>query len=230
MGASSHADSHALPSLDAAAYGASPAALTHSIRWSHPNQAKSIKLPNLHRRPSIKLNQTPRPTTLAPAREESVPLRPMIPRCNRTHRPAVAGAPEVRARRRQLRATGRDDLQLPRARRVARCSPATSCTCPGVRARCRASLSRARWTSAATPRSRHARSSRPSMARRTSMRRAWRSPAWIREYYLAPAWETYALMLPPGAGERPQTAIVRGARTTPEPRISRPASSTCSRC
>ena len=34
---------------------------------------------------------------------------------------------------------------------------------------------------------------------------------WIRAAYLAPAWETYSLMLPPGAGERPRTAIVRGA-------------------
>ena len=36
---------------------------------------------------------------------------------------------------------------------------------------------------------------------------------WIRRYYLAPAWETYALMLPPGAGERPRTGIVRGPAT-----------------
>ena len=34
--------------------------------------------------------------------------------------------------------------------------------------------------------------------------------AWIAEYYLAPQWESYSLMLPPGAGERPRTAIVRG--------------------
>ena len=35
--------------------------------------------------------------------------------------------------------------------------------------------------------------------------------AWLRAYYLAPAWETYALFLPPGAGERPRTAVTRGA-------------------
>lgn len=40
--------------------------------------------------------------------------------------------------------------------------------------------------------------------------------AWIRAYYLAPAWETYALMLPPGAGERPRSAIVRGATSNTE--------------
>ena len=34
--------------------------------------------------------------------------------------------------------------------------------------------------------------------------------AWIAGYYLAPAWESYALMLPPGAGERPLTSLVRG--------------------
>jgi primosomal protein N' (replication factor Y) (superfamily II helicase) len=39
--------------------------------------------------------------------------------------------------------------------------------------------------------------------------------AWIREYYLAPAWETYALMLPPGAGERPRTGIARGSVSVP---------------
>ncbi|MDA1241365.1 MAG: hypothetical protein O2798_11090, partial [Chloroflexi bacterium] len=33
---------------------------------------------------------------------------------------------------------------------------------------------------------------------------------WVRERYLAPAWEAYALVLPPGAGERPITAIARG--------------------
>ena len=34
--------------------------------------------------------------------------------------------------------------------------------------------------------------------------------AWIASYFRAPAWESYALMLPPGAGERPRTAVVRG--------------------
>ena len=36
--------------------------------------------------------------------------------------------------------------------------------------------------------------------------------AWLREYYLAPPWESYALFLPPGAGERPRIAISRGMR------------------
>ncbi len=34
--------------------------------------------------------------------------------------------------------------------------------------------------------------------------------AWLRDYYLAPPWESYALFLPPGAGERPRIAIARG--------------------
>ncbi|GMU40004.1 MAG: primosomal protein N' [Chloroflexota bacterium] len=33
---------------------------------------------------------------------------------------------------------------------------------------------------------------------------------WVREYYLSPAWEAFALVLPPGAGERPVTAVARG--------------------
>jgi primosomal protein N' (replication factor Y) len=33
---------------------------------------------------------------------------------------------------------------------------------------------------------------------------------WLAEYYLAPQWESVALMLPPGAGEAPRTGIVRG--------------------
>ena len=43
--------------------------------------------------------------------------------------------------------------------------------------------------------------------------------AWLQHYYLAPSWEAHALFLPPGAGERPLTAIKRGegARATPEP-------------
>jgi primosomal protein N' (replication factor Y) len=40
--------------------------------------------------------------------------------------------------------------------------------------------------------------------------------AWIADYYFAPQWESYALMLPPGAGERPRTAIVRGPGETPD--------------
>ena len=35
--------------------------------------------------------------------------------------------------------------------------------------------------------------------------------SWIARYYRAPAWESYALMLPPGAGERPRTALRRTA-------------------
>ena len=34
--------------------------------------------------------------------------------------------------------------------------------------------------------------------------------AWLQEYYLAPPRDAHALFLPPGAGERPQTAVVRG--------------------
>ena len=34
--------------------------------------------------------------------------------------------------------------------------------------------------------------------------------AWLRDYYLAPPWESYALFLPPGAGERPRIAVSRG--------------------
>ena len=40
--------------------------------------------------------------------------------------------------------------------------------------------------------------------------------AWIADYYLAPPWDSHALMLPPGAGERPRTAIVRGPGPSPE--------------
>ncbi len=35
--------------------------------------------------------------------------------------------------------------------------------------------------------------------------------AWVQEYYLAPPWESHALFLPPGSGERPRTAVSRGA-------------------
>ncbi len=35
--------------------------------------------------------------------------------------------------------------------------------------------------------------------------------AWLRDYYLSPPWEAHALFLPPGAGERPRTAVSRGA-------------------
>ncbi|MDP2328372.1 MAG: hypothetical protein Q8M79_09855 [Dehalococcoidia bacterium] len=34
--------------------------------------------------------------------------------------------------------------------------------------------------------------------------------SWVRDYYLSPAWEAYALVLPPGAGERPVATVVRG--------------------
>ena len=33
--------------------------------------------------------------------------------------------------------------------------------------------------------------------------------SWVRDYYLAPAWETYSLVLPPGAGERPISMVAR---------------------
>ncbi|HJM88884.1 MAG TPA: primosomal protein N' [Dehalococcoidia bacterium] len=39
---------------------------------------------------------------------------------------------------------------------------------------------------------------------------------WIADYYFAPQWESYALMLPPGAGERPRTSAVRGAADLPD--------------
>ena len=39
--------------------------------------------------------------------------------------------------------------------------------------------------------------------------------SWIAEYYLAPPWEAHALMLPPGAGERPRTLVVRGEGARP---------------
>ncbi|MPZ98837.1 MAG: primosomal protein N' [Dehalococcoidia bacterium] len=32
---------------------------------------------------------------------------------------------------------------------------------------------------------------------------------WLQDYYLAPPWEAHALFLPPGAGERPETTLVR---------------------
>ena len=38
---------------------------------------------------------------------------------------------------------------------------------------------------------------------------------WVAEYYLAPPWESYALMLPPGAGERPLTSVLRGPAAAP---------------
>ena len=34
---------------------------------------------------------------------------------------------------------------------------------------------------------------------------------WIADRYLAPAWESRALMLPPGAGERPQSLVARAS-------------------
>ncbi len=39
---------------------------------------------------------------------------------------------------------------------------------------------------------------------------------WIAEYYIAPPWDAAALMLPPGAGEAPRTALVRGQAQLPE--------------
>ena len=39
--------------------------------------------------------------------------------------------------------------------------------------------------------------------------------SWIAGYYLAPPWEAHALMLPPGAGERPRTFVVRGEAERP---------------
>jgi primosomal protein N' (replication factor Y) len=32
---------------------------------------------------------------------------------------------------------------------------------------------------------------------------------WLQHYYLAPPWDAHALFLPPGAGERPETLLVR---------------------
>ena len=39
---------------------------------------------------------------------------------------------------------------------------------------------------------------------------------WVAETYIAPPWESVSLLLPPGAGETPQTALVRGAAPLPE--------------
>ena len=39
---------------------------------------------------------------------------------------------------------------------------------------------------------------------------------WIAHYYLAPPWEAHALMLPPGAGERPRRLLLRGSAEPPE--------------
>ncbi len=39
---------------------------------------------------------------------------------------------------------------------------------------------------------------------------------WIAHEYLAPPWEAHALMLPPGAGERPRTLVVRGPADPPQ--------------
>ena len=36
---------------------------------------------------------------------------------------------------------------------------------------------------------------------------------WIADRYLAPPWESHALMLPPGAGERPHTLVARASPT-----------------
>jgi primosomal protein N' len=39
---------------------------------------------------------------------------------------------------------------------------------------------------------------------------------WIADYYVAPPWDAVALMLPPGAGEAPRTALVRGPAAATE--------------
>ena len=39
---------------------------------------------------------------------------------------------------------------------------------------------------------------------------------WIAHEYLAPQWEAHALMLPPGAGERPRRLLLRGSAEPPE--------------
>ena len=41
--------------------------------------------------------------------------------------------------------------------------------------------------------------------------------AWLQRYYLAPPWEAHAVFLPPGAGERPETLLVRTAVEDAEP-------------
>lgn len=40
--------------------------------------------------------------------------------------------------------------------------------------------------------------------------------AWVRDYYLSPAWEAYSLVLPPGAGERPVSMVARAPRHAAE--------------
>ncbi len=45
---------------------------------------------------------------------------------------------------------------------------------------------------------------------------------WIAERYLAPVWESCALMLPPGSGERPQGLVVRSASADPGPSLPEP--------
>ena len=40
--------------------------------------------------------------------------------------------------------------------------------------------------------------------------------SWIADYYRAPPWESHALMLPPGAGERPRTLVARGPASPPD--------------
>ncbi len=39
---------------------------------------------------------------------------------------------------------------------------------------------------------------------------------WIAHEYLAPPWEAHALMLPPGAGERPRRLLLRGSADPPQ--------------
>jgi len=38
---------------------------------------------------------------------------------------------------------------------------------------------------------------------------------WVADRYLGPPWESHALMLPPGAGERPHTLVARGTAEAP---------------
>ncbi len=39
---------------------------------------------------------------------------------------------------------------------------------------------------------------------------------WVAAYYVAPPWDAVALMLPPGAGESPRTALLRGPQPPAE--------------
>ncbi|MDA1147488.1 MAG: hypothetical protein DWG75_02020, partial [Chloroflexi bacterium] len=39
---------------------------------------------------------------------------------------------------------------------------------------------------------------------------------WLQEYYLSPPWEAHSVFLPPGAGERPERLVARGAEVGEE--------------